>query len=264
MRPAAIIASVWVLGLVACGAEEERPQRADPFKAVEERTKADEEAARGRAAPRWVTTRTLDVEGDAKRRIRIADDAVQWRVRWQCEGASFAVGADGAELGRGKCPGKGEVEGRGRGAIVLSFAAEGRWRATVEQQVTTPIDEAPLPSLSAKRTRVVGRGGFQPIERRGAGRAVMHRLADGRLVLRLSGFSTAANTDLEVWLSGVRTPKTTQAVLKGRHRKVADLKATIGDQNYVLPRDVKLASVRSIVIWCEPVEIAYTAATLKR
>jgi len=264
MRPLAVIVALCALGLSACGADEEPPQRADPFKAVEERTKADEEAARGRAAPRWVTTRTLDLEGDAERRIRIADDAVQWRVRWRCDGDAFAVGADGTELGRGKCPGKGEVEGRGRGAIVLNFAAEGRWRATVEQQVTTPIDEAPLPSLRAKSTRVVGRGRFQPIERRGAGQAVVHRLASGRLVLRLSGFSTAANTDLEVWLSDVRAPKTTTAVLDGRHRKVADLKATIGPQNYVLPRDVELAGVRSVVIWCEPVNIAYTAATLKR
>jgi hypothetical protein len=135
---------------------------------------------------------------------------------------------------------------------------------TVEQQVTTPINEAPLPSLSAKRTRVVKRGRFKPIERRGAGTAVVHRLASGRLVLRLSGFSTAANTDLAVWLSPVPAPRTTTAVLKKPHRKVANLKATIGAQNYVLPADVKLAAMRSIVIWCEPVRIAYTAATLKR
>ncbi len=264
MRPVASVAALCVLGLSACGADEERTQKADPFKAVEARSKADEEAARGRAAPRWVTTRTLDVEGTAKRRIRIADDAVQWRVRWTCDGSTFAVSADDTEIGRGKCPGKGKAEGRGRSQIVLSVATKGRWRMTVEQQVTTPIDEAPLPSLSAKRTRVVKRGRFKPIERRGAGTAVVHRLASGRLVLRLSGFSTAANTDLEVWLSPVPAPRTTTAVLEEPHRKVANLKATIGAQNYVLPADVKLADVRSIVIWCEPVRIAYTAATLKR
>ncbi|MDQ3630590.1 MAG: DM13 domain-containing protein [Actinomycetota bacterium] len=209
-------------------------------------------------------TRTLDVEGDAKRRIRIADDAVQWRVRWECDAGAFAVAADDARLGSSKCSGKGKAEGRGRGAIVLSVATEGRWRMTVEQQVTTPLNEAPLPALSAKRTRVVKRGRFRPIERRGAGQATMHRLADGRLVLRLSGFSTAANTDLAVWLSTVRAPRTTTAVLDGPHRKVANLKATIGAQNYVLPPDVAPADVRSIVIWCEPVRIAYTAATLKR
>jgi hypothetical protein len=206
----------------------------------------------------------VTAKGDGERRIRIADDAVQWRVRWRCDGSAFAVSAGDTEIGSAQCPGKGEAEGQGRGRIVLSVAAKGRWRMTVEQQVTTPIDEAPLPSLSAKRTRVVRRGGFEPIERRGAGRAVVHRLASGRLVLRLSRFSTAANTDLEVWLSPVPMPRTTTAVLKEPHRKVADLKATIGAQNYVLPADVKLADVRSIVIWCEPVRIAYTAATLER
>ena len=263
MRLGASVAAACAVSLAACGGEE-RAEKADPFEAVEARTKADEEAARGRAAPRWEVTRTLDVEGDAKRRIRIADDAVQWRVRWECDSSAFAVAADDIKLGGGKCPGKREAAGRGRGAIVLSVATKGRWRMTVEQQVTTPLDEAPLPSLSAKRTRVVKRGRFRPIERRGAGRAVLHRLADGRLVLRLSGFSTAANTDLAVWLSAVPAPRSTTAVLRGPHRKVADLKSTIGAQNYVLPPDVAVADVRSIVIWCEPVRIAYTAATLRR
>ncbi len=45
---------------------------------------------------------------------------------------------------------------------------------------------------------------------------------------------------------------------------VRRLEATLGDQNYLLPRDVDASKLRSIVIWCEPVQIAYTAATLTR
>jgi hypothetical protein len=257
-------AAAVLLSAAGCGGDEKKSQPADPFTAVEQRAKSAEEVARGRAAPRWEEVRTLDGMGAAERRIRIDDGAVQWRVRWRCEGSRFAVGAGDEPLGSGSCPGRKQADGRGSGAIVLRVAAEGRWQMIVEQQVTTPLIEPPLPALGRKSTRVVRRGRFRPIERRGAGKAVVHRLASGRLVLRLDGFSTAANTDLAVWLSTVRAPRTTTAVLAGRHRKVADLKATLGDQNYMLPRDVTLAGTRSIVIWCEPVRIAYTAATLRR
>jgi len=259
-----IAAAVVLLSAAGCGGDEKKPGPADPFTAVEQRAKSAEEVAQGRAAPRWEEVRAFDGNGSAERQVRIDEDAVQWRVRWRCESSEFAVAAGDKRLGSGSCPGRKQAGGRGSGAIVLRVAAEGRWHMTVEQQVTTPLIEPPLPALEKKSTRVVRRGTFRPIERRGAGKAVVHRLASGRLVLRLDGFSTAANTDLAVWLSTVPAPRTTTAVLDGRHRKVADLKATLGDQNYMLPRDVSLASTRSIVIWCEPARIAYTAATLKR
>ena len=265
MRPAGIAAAAALLLSVAgCGADEKKPQAADPFTAVEQRAKSAEQAAQGRAAPRWEKLRTLEGKGAAQRRIGIADGAVQWRVRWRCEGSKLAVSAGDKLLGSGSCSGSKPVDGRGRGPVVLRVATEGRWRMTVEQQVTTPLIEAPLPAFSKKGARVVRRGRFRPIERRGSGKAVLHRLQSGRLALRLEGFSTAANTDLAVWASTVRAPTSTAAVLDGRHRKVADLKATLGDENYVLPRDIPLAGIRSIVIWCEPVRIAYTAATLTR
>jgi hypothetical protein len=45
--------------------------------------------------------------------------------------------------------------------------------------------------------------------------------------------------------------------------QIASLKSTLGSQNYVLPASVDEGSIRSIVIWCEPVRIAYAAATLR-
>ena len=41
------------------------------------------------------------------------------------------------------------------------------------------------------------------------------------------------------------------------------LKSTIGDQNYLIPAAVDASEIRSIVIWCVPVRIAYTAASLR-
>jgi hypothetical protein len=48
------------------------------------------------------------------------------------------------------------------------------------------------------------------------------------------------------------------------HTVLRGLKSTLGDQNYVLPAGTRAGRVRSIVIWCEPIRIAYTAATLRR
>ncbi len=48
------------------------------------------------------------------------------------------------------------------------------------------------------------------------------------------------------------------------HTEITLLKPTIGSQNYLLPQDADADSIRSIVIWCEPVRFAYTAASLKR
>jgi len=44
---------------------------------------------------------------------------------------------------------------------------------------------------------------------------------------------------------------------------VSPLKSTSGSQNYLLPRDVRRADVRSIVLWCEPLYVAYASAGLK-
>jgi hypothetical protein len=36
----------------------------------------------------------------------------------------------------------------------------------------------------------------------------------------------------------------------------------VGNQNYEVPPDVPTERIRSIVIWCEPVSVAYIAAPL--
>lgn len=142
--------------------------------------------------------------------------------------------------------------------------AQGPWEAVVEQQVTSPIAEPPLSEMEAEGAEVVASGDFYPIDERGEGRAILHELPSGRLALRLEGFATLANTDLFVWLSEARRPRTTQQVLGSDHTELTLLKSTIGNQNYLLPEDAEADDFRSVVIWCEPVRNAYTAAALER
>jgi hypothetical protein len=102
------------------------------------------------------------------------------------------------------------------------------------------------------------------VERTGRGRAHLYRLADGRGALRLDPFRTSSNTDLFVWLSTARRPRTTKQVVRARRLgRLIALKSTIGAQNYVLARGVDLRRVRSIAIWCAPIQIVYTTAALR-
>lgn len=262
----AVLAAIAVSG---CGGDEDAGDRPDPFEAVEQSEQASNERVRAEAAPRWERVTSLSGSGAATETIRIEPDAIQWRVRWRCSEGAFQVSQtpapdEGNPIGSGRCPGEGEAEAIDTGELQLEVQAEGRWEAVVEQQVTDPIAEQPLPEMEAEEAEVVASGDFYEIDERGRGRAVLHELPSGRLALRLEGFATFANTDLFIWLSEARRPRTTRQVLRSDHTELALLKSTIGDQNYLLPEDVDADSIRSVVIWCAPVRNAYTAATLER
>jgi hypothetical protein len=138
--------------------------------------------------------------------------------------------------------------------------ATGGWKAIVDQQVDTPLEEAPPPGLAG--APVLAEGAFYPVERDGRGTARIARLPDGRRVLRLEGFEVSQNTDLFVWLSEAVRPRTSEAAIGAPRVEVGNLKSTVGSQNYEIPADLPTERIRSIVIWCAPVQVAYTAAAL--
>lgn len=267
----AIAASAVAVALAAsgCGGGEEAGERPDPFEAVEQSEQASSERVRSEAAPRWEPVATLRGAGAATETVRIDPEAIQWRVRWRCSQGAIQISQrpepdEGNPIASGQCPDEGEAEAIDTGELRLEVQTEGRWEAVIEQQVTDPIDEPPLPEMEAQDAEVVASGPFYEIEKRGRGEAILYELPDGRLALRLEGFATFNNTDLFVWTSEARRPRTTQQALRSEHREIALLKSTIGDQNYLLPEDADADEIRSIVIWCEPVRIAYTAASLER
>lgn len=262
---AVMAACALAAALVAgCGGGSASAPRDDPFTDIE-RTfhKPDPSQA---AAPHWAPLQTLAGAGDRTVTVTVADAAIQWRVRWQCHRGTFAVTASpqpaGSDSAEGRCPGTGTVTFIGTGTRQLVVSAAGPWRMRIEQQVDTPVHEPALAGMTPRR--VVAQGRFAPVERAGRGTARIYRLADGNLALRLEGFVTDPNSDLFVWLSAARRPRTTRDVLAQPHTVLAPLTATVGDQNYRLPKGTSLAQARSVVIWCEPVRIAYAAATLAK
>ncbi|MCA1844746.1 MAG: DM13 domain-containing protein [Actinobacteria bacterium] len=219
-----------------------------------------------KAAPRWETVATFSGTGPSDGPgATIAAGAIQWRVRWSCGTGTLRVTSTPAPKRPGPlvdagCPGQGDAFSIRTGPTRIGVETPGPWALTVEQQVDDPIDE-PAPADLGSAT-LVAQGSFFPVERKGRGRALLYRYPDGRRILRFEDFEVSQNTDLFVWLSESPKPETSaQAVAAGKV-VLADLKSTLGNQNYPVPADVPAGHIRSVVIWCKPVAVAYLAAAL--
>ena len=219
-----------------------------------------------RGAPRWETVVTLSGTGPAQTPpFAILAESIQWRARWRCDAGRLGITTDPAPrrpapLVDATCPGKGEDFSIVSGNVRLAIEAAGPWEVIVDQQVDTPLREPPLEGAEA--APVLAQGSFYDVEKQAKGTARLSRRTDGSIVLRLEGFEVSTNVDLFVWLSEAAAPKTSVDATSAPHVVLGNLKSTNGDQNYVLPATVDPERVRSIVIWCEPIRIAYGAAAL--
>ena len=224
-----------------------------------------------KAAPRWEQVKV--VTGNAPQdlgMVRIAEHAVQWRVKWQCDGGAGikitstpppVPGRPSPNLVESPCPGSGEGFGRQTGDVRLNVEARGPWKATLEQQVDTPLDEPPLPEMT--NARVLSRGDFYNVDKTGKGTVILYQLADGRRALRIEpGFEVLNDPDLVVWLSSAVNPRTAKAMADAPHVEIAALKSTRGSQNYILPNNLPLPEIRSVGLYCVPVPSVYIAAAL--
>jgi hypothetical protein len=222
-------------------------------------------ASRPRAAARWETVVTLSGSGvQQTESFTILPEAIQWRVRWTCDGTQpFRLTTTPGPRRPGPiadetCP-AGVSFAIHTGSIRLGVDTPGPWKAIVDQQIDMPLDEAPLAEMAT--ATVAGEGDFYGLDRTGRGTARLFVGADGRRFLRLEGFETEANTDLVVWLTDSARPADSATAFAARRVVLGNLRSTVGDQNYEIPADAAI-DIRSVVIWCEPVAIAYTAAAL--
>lgn len=218
------------------------------------------------AAPRWETVADFDGQASTTTEsFAILASAIQWRVRWSCQGpgALIITGVPALKkpvLTRTDCPKDGTAYAIQTGARRLKVEASGTWSVTVDQQVDTPIDEPALPEMAA--AKVLGSGEFYDLDKKGKGTARLYELPGGGRALRLENFEVTQNTDLFVWLSEATNPRTSADVVAKPYVQIAVLRSTLGSQNYVVPPEIPTDKIRSVVIWCEPVRVAYAAASL--
>ncbi|HUR23055.1 MAG TPA: DM13 domain-containing protein [Acidimicrobiales bacterium] len=218
-----------------------------------------------RSQPWWQEVRTLDGAGTTSApTFTVADGAVQWRVRWTCDSGRLQVRSpkQSRPLVDGACAAGGVGYGAGSGPISLQVTADGPWHLQVAQQLDTPLVEPPLPAMTAPGASKVAGGAFYDIDKTATGRVTLYRQADGGYSFRLEDFFVSPTADLELRLSGVETPKSSEEFMRSPSELVVRMDVTAGSLNYPVPAGVDPTRFRSVVVWCAPISSAYAAATL--
>ena len=215
--------------------------------------------------PWWQTVTTLQGSGSESQTVHIGGGALQWRVQWSCQTGHLAVSAHpGApsQLVSSSCPGSGEQITVSTGTVALDVTATGPWTLHVDQQVDVPLEQTPLPAISAPGTVAVASGTFYPIDQNGSGKATIYRLADGTYALRLDNFFASPNTGLQIQLSTQASPHSDSDVTGSQVVVVTDLNQTAGSFNFTIPSGIDPTRYHSLVVWCVNLRTAYAAANL--
>jgi len=217
-----------------------------------------------RSQPWWQQVTTLEGAGPTTAApFTIDDGALQWRVKWTCQTGHLLVSAQGPHpVVDGVCPGGKEGFGNKTGPVRVKVTADGPWKLQVEQQVDVPLMEPPFPEMTAPGAAVLSKGSFYKIDQNATGTALVYRLADGSHVLRLEDFFVSPNSELEVRLSALKAPKSTEEYAAAPSELVTRLDVTTGALNFRIPAGVDPTRFGSVVIWCQLVHSAYGAATL--
>lgn len=116
-----------------------------------------------------------------------------------------------------------------------------------------PADTAP---------RVLAAGEFQSQEHTTSGTASLVALPDGSRVVRLENLAGSDGPDVRVWLSGLGAGGDWFKYRSGPHLDLGPLRATHGNQNYIVPPGADLTGLGTVVLWCDRFSVAFGSAAL--
>jgi hypothetical protein len=114
---------------------------------------------------------------------------------------------------------------------------------------------------AAKQTMLAS-GMFQGVAHETKGTATIYELADGKRVLRLTGFETSNGPDVHVKLFAADDASDNDTVKYADPIDLGSLKGNVGDQNYEIPADVDLSKHRAVTIWCQRFGVNFGTAPL--
>jgi hypothetical protein len=106
------------------------------------------------------------------------------------------------------------------------------------------------------RLGVLASGRFTTIEWPTSGKAMIVRRADGSLKLELRNLQTQEAPQLFLFIAPTNGTG-------GERRKIADLRAVTGNQDYDLPADVAHNLHQAVIIWCGECNKAWGSAHLR-
>ena len=117
-------------------------------------------------------------------------------------------------------------------------------------------------AANVSEPRELASGRFHSGSHETAGSATIHGFADGRRILRLSGFHTSNGPDVQVLLVAADDVTDNATVTKAGYVHVGALKGNVGDQNYELPAGVDLSKHHAVTIWCRRFGVNFGTAPL--
>lgn len=191
------------------------------------------------AAPTGTGSGSVDALG-------ISGDAIQWRIQASCDGSDVQVrvaGGDEAVLG-GPCGEEAVGYTTETGTATLEVETDGAWQLQIDQQIDTPLSEPPTPAMTAPEASVVASGDFYDIDNTGTGTVDLYQLGDGSYALRLEDFFVTPNVDLEIRLSVLEEPQTSEEFLQAPNEFVRLMDVTAGSLNYPIPASTPPSSPR--------------------
>jgi hypothetical protein len=116
--------------------------------------------------------------------------------------------------------------------------------------------------LMSREPVALSTGSFHGVAHETTGSATIHRLADGKRVLRFTGFTTSNGPDVQVYLGKAKDAADNETVTNAGFFHVGALKGTEGDQNYALPDALNLDEYHSVTIWCRRFGVNFATAPL--
>jgi hypothetical protein len=126
---------------------------------------------------------------------------------------------------------------------------------------TAPLKEGDSASRAREPVSLVA-GSFHDGAHATKGTATIHRLADGKRILRLTDFETSNGPDVRVYLVAANDATDSETVKSAGHVDLGKLKGNIGDQNYEVSADVDLDKYRAVTIWCARFGVNFGTAPL--
>jgi hypothetical protein len=142
------------------------------------------------------------------------------------------------------------------------FRPERLWVNTrVSESLPVAASSAPV-GAPATGAAVLATGSFHSVAHQSKGTAAIHRLADGRRILRFTNFETSNGPDVRVYLVAAADAADSATVTRSGFVEVAELKGNIGDQNYELPASIDLRRYRAVTIWCKRFSVNFATAPL--
>ena len=150
------------------------------------------------------------------------------------------------------------------GLLVVGVGAWALFRPELLWINSRVSESAPVASAagSAPTATVLATGRFHGVAHQSMGTAAIHRLADGRRVLRFTDFETSNGPDVHVYLVAADDAADSATVTRAGFVELGQLKGNIGDQNYELPASIDLGRYRAVTIWCKRFSVNFATAPL--